>query len=362
MPTRTQSVILTVPEGGKPGDTLYVHVRDGVPAAQFKLPDGVAPGESIRVNVRYSFAKKPKKRDLLIDFMAGVVSGAISKTITAPIDYFKLVSQSQGCGFAMDVSGYSYLDMWAGNTINILRYFPIQMFNLTFRDSIKGYFPTNSKAHQLCTSLLAGASSLVVVYPFDVLRTRMAVATVCPAVVGSVYTSYLPNGHQVGLLRHQIHSMLLLCSGGPDLTGFCTSVAGIIAYRAAQFGLNDTGMALNPWAKEFGIKAVFSKFLVAQVAITLSGLVAYPFDTVRRALQLQSCLPPTEWNFSGAFSCARYIAESQGFLGLWSGAKKNILRGIVASIVLVLYGEISLAMARQEKDDDAIEGNKEKDE
>merc|ERR1719272_2607858 len=57
-------------------------------------------------------------------------------------------------------------------------------------------------------------------------------------------------------------------AGGPGgffslYNGFGPSVAGIIAYRGSQFGL-------------------------AQIAVTASGLVAYPFDTIRRRLQMQS--------------------------------------------------------------------------
>ena len=51
-----------------------------------------------------------------------------------------------------------------------------------------------------------------------------------------------------------------VCLAGP-------SVAGIIAYRGAQFGLNDTIMAFNPYAKESGPIAIASKFVVAQIAV-----------------------------------------------------------------------------------------------
>merc|ERR1712216_445346 len=73
--------------------------------------------------------------------------------------------------------------------------------------------------------------------------------------------------------------------------GFGPSVAGIVAYRGAQFGLNDTIMAFNPYAKDFSMIGIVSKFITAQIAVTASGLVAYPFDTVRRRLQMESDRP-----------------------------------------------------------------------
>merc|ERR1711935_580956 len=128
--------------------------------------------------------------------------------------------------------------------------------------------------------------------------------------------------------------------------GFGPSVAGIIAYRGAQFGLNDTIMAFNPYAKEVGVVALASKFVMGQIAVTASGLVAYPFDTVRRRLQMQSDKPVSERLYKGTMDCAVKIMKDEGPNGMYKGALANIFRGVGASLVLVLYGEIKLAMER----------------
>merc|ERR1711998_365865 len=126
--------------------------------------------------------------------------------------------------------------------------------------------------------------------------------------------------------------------------GFGPSVAGIIAYRGAQFGLNDTIMAFNPYAKEFGMIAVVSKFIVAQIAVTASGLVAYPFDTVRRRLQMVA-----DRMYRGTMDCGVKILKTEGFGGMYKGALANIFRGVGASLVLVLYGEIQNALEKMGK-------------
>merc|ERR1712125_244883 len=128
--------------------------------------------------------------------------------------------------------------------------------------------------------------------------------------------------------------------------GYGPSVAGIIAYRGAQFGLNDTIMAFNPYAKEQGLVAIASKFVVAQIAVTASGLVAYPFDTVRRRLQMQSDKPVEEQIYQGNLDCAAKVLKTEGFGGMYKGALANIFRGVGASLVLVLYGEIKLALEK----------------
>merc|ERR1711959_268932 len=297
--------------------------------------------------------------DFLIDFAAGGVSGAVSKTITAPIERVKLVIQTQdanpkiksgevprytGIGncFSRIHSEQGMGAFWRGNGTNIIRYFPTQAFNLAFEDSIKAMFPRyNSKteswqffATQLASGGMAGACSLSIVYPLDYARTRLA------SDVGSGKKQF--NG-LLDCLKKTANS-----AQGPLAlyNGFGPSVAGIIAYRGAQFGLNDTIMAFNPYAKDFGFIAVCSKFVVAQIAVTASGLVAYPFDTVRRRLQMESDRPVADRMYKGTIDCGAKILKTEGFGGMYKGALANIFRGVGASLVLVLYGEIQLALEK----------------
>merc|ERR1711957_2877 len=297
--------------------------------------------------------------DFLIDFAAGGVSGAISKTLTAPIERVKLVIQTQDANPKIrsgEVARYTGIGncfsrihseqgigaFWRGNGTNIIRYFPTQAFNLAFKDTIKGFFPRyNNKTDfwkffgtQLASGGMAGAASLTIVYPLDYARTRLA--------------------SDVGTGKKQFNGLadcLKKTAKGPGgfmslYNGYGPSVAGIIAYRGAQFGLNDTIMAFNPYAKEQGFVAVCSKFAIAQVAVTASGLVAYPFDTVRRRLQMQSDKPIEDRLYKGTMDCGVKIIKDEGMGGMYKGAMANIFRGVGASLVLVLYGEIKLALEK----------------
>merc|ERR1711881_163634 len=297
--------------------------------------------------------------DFLIDFLAGGVSGAVSKTITAPIERVKLVIQTQDANPKIksgEVPRYTGIGncftrikaeqgvgaFWRGNGTNIIRYFPTQAFNLAFKDTIKAAFPKyNNKtdfwkffAVQLASGGAAGAASLSIVYPLDYARTRLA------SDVGSGKKQF---EGLVDCLKKTAGS-----AQGPLAlyNGFGPSVAGIVAYRGAQFGLYDTIIAFNPYAKEFGFIAVASKFVAAQIAVTASGLVAYPFDTVRRRLQMESDKPMADRMYKGTMDCGAKILKNEGFGGMYKGALANIFRGVGASLVLVLYGEIQLALEK----------------
>merc|ERR1712134_220588 len=128
--------------------------------------------------------------------------------------------------------------------------------------------------------------------------------------------------------------------------GIGPSTMGIVIYRGVQFGLQDTLKAFNPYQKETTPFALFSKFVVAQIAVSASGLAAYPLDTMQRRLQNEATKPKSEQIYNGMGDCFRKIMKAEGPGGFFKGALANILRGTGAAIVLVLYDEIMNAVER----------------
>merc|ERR1712151_286036 len=55
---------------------------------------------------------------------------------------------------------------------------------------------------------------------------------------------------------------------------------------AKFLGCFDTITGLNPYKKDKGILGAVSTFVAAQTAITIGAGATYPFDTVRRRLQM----------------------------------------------------------------------------
>jgi solute carrier family 25 (adenine nucleotide translocator) protein 4/5/6/31 len=295
--------------------------------------------------------------NLLIDFAAGGISGAVSKTITAPIERVKLIIQTQDANpkiVSGEVPRYTGIvncfsrvrseqgmgAFWRGNFTNCIRYFPTQAFNLAFKDSIKASFPKYSPKTDfwpffgvnLAAGGLAGAGSLCFVYPLDYARTRLA------SDVGSGKKTF--NG---------LGDCLMKTARGPKgvmslYNGFGISVAGIIPYRGTQFGLNDTLKGINPWDKEMSFVGIASKWACAQFSVIMSGFVTYPFDTVRRRLQMESEKEMKDRMYKGAANCFSKILKEEGSAALFKGAGANVLRGTGAALVLVLYGEAKNAI------------------
>jgi solute carrier family 25 (mitochondrial adenine nucleotide translocator), member 4/5/6/31 len=292
--------------------------------------------------------------DFLLNFLAGGISGAVAKTATAPIERVKLLIQTQDANpkiISGEVARYTGIvdcftrvakeqgigAFWRGNLTNIIRYFPTQAFNFAFKDSIKAMFPRADKNKEFWTFFainmasggLAGAGSLMIVYPLDYARTRLA--------------------SDVGAGKKQFNGLVdclvktVKASGISGLyNGVGVSVVGIIPYRGVYFGLFDTLSGFNPYQKsDNSLLRASSKFLCAQTSAIAAGYASYPLDTVRRRLQMQSEKPKADWVYSGTMDCFAKIIKNEGVTALFKGAGANALRTVGAALVLVFYSEIT---------------------
>jgi solute carrier family 25 (adenine nucleotide translocator) protein 4/5/6/31 len=297
------------------------------------------------------------------DFCLGGISGAFAKTLTAPIERVKLVIQTQdanpqirsgevprytGIGncFSRIHSEQGMAAFWRGNFTNCIRYFPTQAFNLSFKDSIKKLFPKyNAKtqfgqffAVNMASGGMAAAGSLCIVYPLDYARTRLA------SDVGGGKKTFSGLG-----------DCLVKTAKGPQgpaglYAGFGVSLMGIIPYRGFQLGAFDTLVGLNPFKDDKGMLGFASTFGAAQSAIIAGAAISYPFDTVRRRLQMQAEKPKEEHLYQGTGDCLKKIAAEEGIAaGLYKGFVANAFRSVGGALVLVLYDRAKNYLAQQKE-------------
>jgi len=300
------------------------------------------------------------KPNPLINLAAGGISGAVSKTITAPLEKVKLAIQTQdsnpkilsgemkrytGMGdcFKRHISEIGPTSLWRGNVANCIRYVPTAACNLMFKDTFKRMFPVYNKdtdfaafaMTQIASGSFAGAVTNTIVYPLIYVRTALG------ADIGKVKQF---NGVADCLVKTvRTNGFVSLYNGiGP-------STCGIVVYRGTQFGLQDIIKAFNPYQKDFTFIGVLSKFIVAQIAVAASGVVSYPFDTVQRRLQNEATKPKDQQYYNGMADCFKKILAQEGPKGFFKGVVANLFRGTGAAIVLVMYDEIMNAIDRMSK-------------
>lgn len=292
----------------------------------------------------------PKKFDakkFFIDLATGGTAAAISKTAVAPIERVKILLQVQDAQktIAVDKRYKGIIDvlvrvpreqgvlaLWRGNLANVIRYFPTQALNFAFKDTFKKMFMEGIDrktqfwkffAGNLAAGGAAGAASMCFVYPLDFARTRLAAdvgkgaSREFKGLTDCIVKVFKSDG-PIGLYR-----------------GFFVSVQGIIIYRAAYFGMFDTVKILVSSDKKLNF---FVAWAIAQIVTVSSGILSYPWDTVRRRMMMQSGRKDILYKNAG--DCALKIIRAEGMRALFKGALSNVFRGTGGALVLAIYDEI----------------------
>jgi solute carrier family 25 (adenine nucleotide translocator) protein 4/5/6/31 len=189
-------------------------------------------------------------------------------------------------------------------------------------------------AGYLLAGACAGASSLSISYPLEFSYTRLAADT---GASGKREFSGILDCVRKTVAKDGIRGIY---------RGFAPSVGGIIVYRAGYFGLFD--LSTDYVLPLFGISKseqhtwtmVATKFLIALSVDIFASLCAYPLDTIRRSLMMQSGKPEGERLYRTTMECGRVIWREQGFRGLYKGAYTNSIRAFGSALVLVVFSEI----------------------
>ena len=230
----------------------------------------------------------------------GGVSAAVSKTLAAPIELIKLRLQNMdamikagtletpyaGIGDCASriVKEEGFKALWKGNGTNVLRYFPTQALNFSFKDYFKRLFNKNKErdgywvwfAGNLASGGAAGSASLAFVYSLDYARTRLSNDLKSSKKGGQKQYS--------GLI--DVYKQTLKTDGIAGLyRGFVISCVGIVIYRGLYFGIFDSIKPILPKSVKDNL---FVTFLLGWSVTVGAGLASYPIDTIRRRLMMTS--------------------------------------------------------------------------
>ncbi|XP_073035541.1 ADP,ATP carrier protein ER-ANT1 [Primulina eburnea] len=291
-----------------------------------------------------------------VDFLMGGAAAVVAKSAAAPIERVKLLLQNQGelmkrgqlqrpylgvgnC-FKRVFREEGTLSFWRGNQANIIRYFPTQAFNFAFKGYFRSIFGCSKEkdgyfkwfAGNVASGSAAGATTSVFLYHLDYARTRLATdAKECPI-----------NGKRQFKGIIDVYSKTLSVDGiGGLYRGFGVSILGITLYRGMYFGIYDTMkpiVLVGPFNDNF-----LASFFLGWSVTTVSGVCAYPFDTLRRRMMLTSGQSLKYRNAKHAFF---EIIRLEGFTALFRGITANMLLGMAGAGVLAGYDQLQRIVYR----------------
>ncbi|OIW25790.1 mitochondrial carrier [Coniochaeta ligniaria NRRL 30616] len=303
-------------------------------------------------------------------FLAGAVSGGVSRTATAPLDRLKvylLVNTQTSTTVAIDAAkqgrivtalrnsyrpiGDAVVTLWkaggfrtffAGNGLNVIKIMPesaIRFGSYEFAKKVLANYEGHGDPQHIQTwskfvaGGIGGMTAQFCVYPIDTLKFRLQCETVQGGLKGNA------------LLMQTARTMW--ADGGlrAAYRGLTMGLIGMFPYSAIDIGtfefLKHTFTKYK--ARYYSIHeedAVPGSVVTAVIGATsgaTGATIVYPLNVLRTRLQTQGTAmhPPT---YTGIWDVAQKTVRNEGFRGLYKGLTPNILKVAPAlSITWVVY-------------------------
>ncbi|KAM7467090.1 hypothetical protein LguiB_014652 [Lonicera macranthoides] len=307
-----------------------------------------------------------------INSTAGAISGAISRTVTSPLDVIKIRFQVQlepTTKWALlhkDVYGISkyngmfqatkdifreegLLGFWRGNVPALLMVMPYTAIQFTVLHKFKTFMAGSSKTEDhvhlspylsYISGALAGCAATVGSYPFDLLRTILA-SQGEPKVYPSMRSAFLD------IIRTRGYRGLY--------AGLSPTLVEIVPYAGLQFGTYDTFKRWTVAWNQFrnpsssitdNSNSSIQLFLCGLAAGTVAKVVCHPLDVVKKRFQIEGLPRHPRYGarvehraYRNMYDAVIRIIEREGWGGLYKGIVPSIIKAAPASAVTFVAHE-----------------------
>jgi solute carrier family 25 (mitochondrial phosphate transporter), member 23/24/25/41 len=266
--------------------------------------------------------------------VAGGFAGAVSRTVTAPLDRLKVLLQAQTTsqeyngivqGLKKIYSEGGFSAYFRGNGTNIIKIVPESACKFYAYETFKTLLAKDPNhvdgKTRFMAGALAGVTAQVIVYPLEIAKTRLAVGSAgeYSGILDCLKKTAAREGFR-GLYK-----------------GLVPSLAGVVPYAGVDLAtftwLKELYSSKNN-SKEPGILMLLS---CGAVSSTCGTLVSYPLALVRTRLQSQG-VGGRPILYTGMVDCFSKTFQNEGFKGLFRGLSPNLLKSIPAiSISYAVY-------------------------
>ncbi|XP_057866389.2 calcium-dependent mitochondrial ATP-magnesium/phosphate carrier protein 2 isoform X1 [Cryptomeria japonica] len=267
--------------------------------------------------------------------IAGGVAGALSRTATAPLDRLKvkLQVQTSGAHVAPAIKDIfregGVLGFFRGNGINVLKVAPESAIKFYAYEMMKNLVVSVSgEEHigplgRLFAGGTAGAIAQTVIYPMDLLKTRLQ--------------TYASDGSKIPRLSKLSKDIWVHEGPRAFYRGLLPSILGIIPYAGIDLAAYET---LKDMSEKYILKDREPGPLVQLGCGTISGALGatcvYPLQLIRTRLQAQPLNSPSR--YEGMSDVFWKTLRHEGLIAFYKGLVPNLLKVVpAASITYIVY-------------------------
>ncbi|VVB15370.1 unnamed protein product [Arabis nemorensis] len=312
----------------------------------------------------------------LIDASAGAMSGAVSRTVTSPLDVIKIRFQVQleptsswslARGNLSGASKYTgmaqatkdifreegFRGFWRGNVPALLMVMPYTSIQFTVLHKLKSFASGSTKTEDhihlspylsFVSGALAGCAATLGSYPFDLLRTILA-SQGEPKVYPTMRSAF------VDIIKSRGIKGLY--------NGLTPTLVEIVPYAGLQFGTYDmfkrwmmdwnryTLSSKNPVNVDTNLSS-FQLFVCGLGAGTSAKLVCHPLDVVKKRFQIEGLQRHPRYGarverraYRNMLDGLRQILISEGWHGLYKGIVPSTVKAAPAGAVTFVAYEFT---------------------
>ncbi|KNC99043.1 uncharacterized protein SPPG_05994 [Spizellomyces punctatus DAOM BR117] len=307
-------------------------------------------------------------------FVCGGLSGAVSRTVTAPLDRLKVLLVTQttvtptttsataatttrsNTGIIMEGLKRIYHEggirsFYRGNGINVLKIAPESGVKFFTFETMKNFISTVEQVDhsdhisvpgRFLAGGVAGLISQFTIYPLETIKTRI-MAQISSSPSSSCPSTSHPPMAQKRLITSTIRSMWAEGGLKTFYRGCIPSLIGIVPYAGIDLGIYET--LRSTYEGRLRVRTgrkdakVGSGYLLGFGAISAAcgATIMYPLSVVRTRLQAQGT-PSHPMTYTSTFDVIRKTYAGEGLRGFYKGLAPTLLKVLPAvSISYVVY-------------------------
>ncbi|CAL53189.1 Mitochondrial substrate/solute carrier [Ostreococcus tauri] len=290
---------------------------------------------------------------------SGTCATVVVRTILAPLERVKIEYLLNGSKLKPEelvraiMRKEGALGLWKGNVLNIARTAPFKAINFcafdTYREFVIRSFPPGSDGRRiglLCAGAGAGMTAVVTCFPMDVIRTRL-LTTGGKEKYGSFLACVRTMYRQEGTSTFYRGITPALVSMVPNAAVYYSIYDGLKNRRLAQLNAE---LAEQKKRQKGGkrdddteVRTIEQKnmMLYGAIAGIASEATTYPFEVVRRRMQMQSGRSTTDLVIGrkalmSVVTSFRTVASATGWKSLYAGLGPSCIQ-VLPSAALGYY-------------------------
>ena len=258
-------------------------------------------------------------------FIAGGIAGVCSKTVGAPLSRITTLQQTHefrsvassiplsNIGWAKKILKEEGISgFFRGNLADVIRSIPYSGICYLVYEKLKSIFlpydkSTNGRNARLMAGGLSGPLSLILVYPIDVIRTRLAAQTSSDIKYKGILHTFNRIRKEEGMKAFYRGSSVSLFQSFPNL--------------AINFTIFEECVDI---LHEKGKTGVFYSIASGIISGTCAQTVTYPLDVVVRNMQLDG----KSEKFKTPLDLVKIVFKNQGISGFYRGYTAMLCKSI----------------------------------